>query len=143
MGYNLNSNLNYEDFIQHLLNNNLDSERQILAFRWIYFRFFRCPFPVENSSKTIINRLKFYCLINFNLFSYVLKKFLILYEYFGRNSKTSANFHFVKCVELSLKGTHELAQLDYTFDRAEQDSMNSERLIPALFTEFINGRLPK
>ncbi len=143
LGYNLNSTLNYEDLIQHLLNNNLDSERQILAFRWIYFRFFRCPFPVENSSKTIINRLKFYCLINFNLFSYVLKKFLILYEYVGRNSRTSANFHFVKCVELALKGTHELAQLDYTLDRAEQDSMNSERLIPTLFTEFINGRLPK
>jgi hypothetical protein len=143
LGYNLNSYLNYENLIHLLLSNDLDSERQILAFRWIYFRFFRCPFPVQNSSETLINRLKFYCLINSNLLSLFLKRFLILYERVGRNSITPANSHFVKCVELSLKGTHELAKLDYNCYRAEQDSINSERLIPTLLTEFINGRLPE
>jgi len=143
LGFNLNSKANYEDLIQHLLSSKMDSERQILAFRWLYFRFFRCPYPVENSSKTMINRIKFYCLINFNSFSYIFKKFLLLYEYVSRNSRTYSNFHFVRCVELSLKGTHELAHLDYTFDPADLNSMNSENLIPALFTEFINGKLSK
>ena len=145
LGVSIIRNDDYEKVILETLDAPVkNNEKQILAFRWLYFKFFRIGFPIENSEFKFISRIKLYCLANKNSRSYFLFKLLSIYYKFARFISRTDNFHFVRCVEDGLKGTHSLAYLNHqktyqlgNFGLFEENGYN----IDGIYSAYFNGKL--
>jgi hypothetical protein len=147
LGVNIIRNSDYEKVILETLDAPVkNNEKQILAFRWLYFKFFRIGFPIENSEFKFISRIKLYCLANKNSKSYFLFKLLSLYYKLARFISRTDNFHFVKCVEDGLKGTHTLAYLDHQKTYQPSNFGLFEEIdydIDKMYLTYFNGKLNK
>jgi len=145
LGSNLVDFENYERQILQCLSQPKE-RNQIMAFRWLYFKFYRINYKVEDSDPKFVRRIKNSALRELTNKGKLFSLFLFLYYIFAKRVSSVKNQDFVQCVENSLKGTHSLAYLQHIknneFAPIQFNSLD-EQVIPRLCLDFIlnQGRL--
>jgi hypothetical protein len=145
LGNNLEDKEQFEKTIFTMLNSqeSLLLNRQLIAFRWMYFKFCRIGLEIKEVDPRIIRKLTLLSLQTSNWKAKLARILVTLYSQFAKSRGFEANIDFERCIDLGLNGTHELAYLTHKELNVEsRDSYDHESDIPKIVWSLLqNGRV--
>jgi hypothetical protein len=145
LGNNLENVEQFEETIFTMLNSqeSLLLNRQVIAFRWMYFKFCRIGLEIKEVDPSVIRKLTLAALNNSNSKAKLARILVLLYGKLAKSKRFEANIDFERCIVLGLRGTHELAYLTHRELNVEsREASDHEGDIPKIALSLLqNGRV--